>query len=111
VDEILSLLGRLNIPRTPFLISALLWIKESQMAFSPVNQSAILDAFIDGIFDKLSEPKDRTGLDSTIKRHFLAALSEHLSALNVRRIAITDLEQFTLDYFRNRALAACRTDA
>jgi predicted MPP superfamily phosphohydrolase len=104
VDEILSLLARLNIPRTPFLISAMLWIKESQLVFSPVNQASILDTFIDGVFDKLSESKERTGVDSTIKRHFLATFAEHLSQLNVRRIPFVDLEQFTLDYFRKRAL-------
>jgi len=78
VDEVLSLLARLNIPRSPFLISALLWIREKQAQFSPVNQAEILDALIDGVMDKLSESKDRSGLDSTIKRHFLAALAEQL---------------------------------
>jgi hypothetical protein len=104
VDEILSLLGRLNIPRTPFLISALLWIKESSLEFLAVNRAAILDAFIDGVLEKLSESKARSDVDSTIKRHFLAALSEHLAELNVRRITVSELDQFTVSYFQKRDL-------
>lgn len=77
VDEVLALLSRLNIPRSPFLISALLWIREKQVQFAPVNQAEILDALIDGVMEKLSESKDRSGLDANIKRHFLAALAEH----------------------------------
>jgi predicted MPP superfamily phosphohydrolase len=104
VDEILSVLQRLNIPRTPFLISAMLWIKETQVVFSPVNKAAIIDAFIDGVFDKFSESKERSGLDTTNKRHFLAAFAEHLSTGKVRRVPVADLDQFTVDYFRKRTL-------
>lgn len=106
VDEILSLLGRLNIPRSPFLISALLWIREKQTQFSPVNQAEILDALIDGVMEKLSETKDRSRIDSTIKRHYLAALAEHLHNRGVKKIQQFELQRFTLDYFESRGLPA-----
>jgi len=104
VDEVLSLLNRLNIPRSPFLISALLWIREKQTQFSPVNQAEILDALIDGVMEKLSETKDRSRIDSTIKRHFLAALAEHLHTTGLKRIDALALEKFTVEYFQSKGL-------
>ncbi|MCY1224724.1 hypothetical protein D9M72_368950 [compost metagenome] len=104
VDEVLSLLNRLNIPRSPFLISALLWIREKQTQFSPVNQAEILDALIDGVMEKLSETKDRSRIDATIKRHFLAALAEHLHSTGKKRIDALALEKFTIEYFQSKGL-------
>lgn len=106
VDDILSLLGRLNIPRSPFLISALLWIREKGTQFSPVNQAEILDALVDGVMEKLSETKDRSRLDSTIKRHYLAALAEHLYRTGKKRIQSLELERFTVEYFESKGLPA-----
>jgi GTPase SAR1 family protein len=106
VDDILSLLGRLNIPRSPFLISALLWIREKGTQFSPVNQAEILDALVDGVMEKLSETKDRSRLDSTIKRHYLAALAEHLYRTGKKRIQSLELERFTVEYFDSKGLPA-----
>ena len=106
VDDILSLLGRLNVPRSPFLISALLWIQEKGTQFAPVNQAEILDALIDGVMEKLYETKDRSRIDSTIKRHYLAALAEHLHGTGVKRIPVLELERFTVDYFESRGLPA-----
>lgn len=106
VDEVLSLLGRLNIPRSPFLISALLWIRERQTQFTPVNQAEILDALIDGVMEKLSETKDRSKNDSTIKRHYLAALAEHLYGTGKKKIPTLELESFTVEYFASKGLPA-----
>lgn len=104
VDEIVSLLSRLNIPRSPFLISALLWIRERQTQFSPVNQAEILDALVDGVMEKLTESKDRSGLDSNIKRHFLAALAEQLHRGGSRRITSHALDAFAVSYFEQKGL-------
>lgn len=104
VEDILSLLGRLNIPRSPFLISALLWIREKGTQFSPVNQAEILDALVDGVMEKLSETKDRSRIDSTMKRHYLAALAEHLYRTGKKKIQTLELERFTFNYFETKGL-------
>lgn len=104
VNDVLSLLGRLHVSRSPFLISALLWIREKGTQFSPVNQAEILDALIDGVMEKLSEVKDRSRIDSTIKRHYLASLSEHLHSTGKKSISMLDLERFTIDYFSSKGL-------
>lgn len=104
VDEILQSLGRFNIPRSPFLISAMLWIKETQANFNPVNQSAVMDALIDGVLQKLTESKARSSVDSTIKRHYLSMLAERLCNIGATRIAVRELDRFTLEYFESRGL-------
>jgi predicted MPP superfamily phosphohydrolase len=106
VDDVLSLLTRLHVPRTPFIISALLWIREKGTQFSPVNQAEILDALVDGVMEKLTETKDRSRIDSTIKRHFLASLAEHLHETGQKRIPALELERFTTTYFASRGLPA-----
>lgn len=65
-----------------------------------------MDALIDGVMEKLSERKDRSGLDSNIKRHFLASLAEHLHATNSRRITSHALDSFTVDYFGVKGLSS-----
>jgi len=104
VDDILRSLRRLNVPRTPFLISAMLWIKEREFNFSPVNQSAIIDALIDGVLEKLTESKERSSLDSTNKRHFLAAFAEQLYRLELSRLPAADLDRFSVAYFASKGL-------
>lgn len=104
VDAMLSSLRRLNIPRTPFLISALLWIQEKNIAFNPVNQAEIIDILVDGILDKLRETKERSGYDSTVKRHFLTEFAYALHKSDRKRCSHNELDQLVVDYFSNKGL-------
>lgn len=104
VDTMLSSLRRLNIPRTPFLISALLWIQEKNIAFNPVNQAEIIDILVDGILDKLRETKGRSSYDSTVKRHFLTELAYSLHKAGKKSCSHNELDQLVVDYFSNKGL-------
>ncbi|MCK9387479.1 MAG: metallophosphoesterase [Sulfuritalea sp.] len=104
VDGMLSSLRRLNIPRTPFLISILLWVQEKNITFNPVNQAEIIDILIDGILDKLHETKERSGYDSTVKRHFLTELASAMHQSNKTRCSYNELDQLAADYFSSKAL-------
>ena len=101
VDALLSSFKRLNIPRTPFLISAFLWVQERNVSFSPVNHSELLETFVDGILDKFSESKDRSHLDSNVKRHFLTELAFAMHESGKRHCSQNELEKFAVDYFSN----------
>jgi len=105
VEGILSLLHRLNIPRTPFLITILLWIQERQISLHPVNQAAVMDAFVDGLLEKLYESKARGTVDFTIKRHFLSELSLYMYRAKTKTLSKVSLEAFTVEYFQTKALA------
>lgn len=104
VDSILSSIRNLRIPKTPFLISVLLWIKERNINFKPINHSAIIDTFIDGLLEKLTESKDRSNTDSTIKRHYLTELAYAVHKSRKDRWTQHELEKFTIDYFEQKAL-------
>lgn len=104
VDGMLASLRRLNIPRTPFLISILLWVQEKNISFTPVNQAEIIDILVDGILDKLHETKARSGYDSTVKRHFLTELAFHLYQENKTKCSINQLDRLAADYFSNKGL-------
>ena len=104
VDKILDLLHRLNVPRTPFLITILLWIEERKIPFSPVNQAALIDTFVDGLLEKLYESKSRAATDATIKRHFLSELALHMHRQGTRILTRLDLETFTVEYFAAKVL-------
>lgn len=100
VDNILTSLKRLNIPRTPFLISIFLWVHERNIAFDPVNHAEVLDTLIDGMLDKFHESKSRSRLDSTAKRHFLSDLAYHMYQLGRDYVTPNELEIFTASYFK-----------
>ena len=106
VNSILGLIRKLGVPQTPFLISVLLWIQEREIAFSPVNYASIIDTFVDGLLEKLTESKDRSQTDSTIKRHYLMELAYAVHCSKKRIWPIIELERFTVDYFDQKALAS-----
>lgn len=106
VDGILDSIKKLGVPQTPFLISILLWIKERNINFTPINHSSIIDVFIDGLLEKLTESKDRSNTDSTIKRHFLAELAYAVYKSKKDRWTQNELEKFTIEYFEQKALSS-----
>ncbi|SAK56181.1 Calcineurin-like phosphoesterase superfamily domain protein [Caballeronia temeraria] len=106
IDNILASLKRLNIPRTPFLISIFLWVHERNIAFDPVNHAEVLDTLIDGMLDKFHESKSRSRLDSTAKRHFLSDLAFYMYQLERDYVTSNELEMFTASYFKNKLLTA-----
>jgi hypothetical protein len=106
VDGILDSIKKLGVPQTPFLISILLWIKERNISFIPINHSSIIDVFIDGLLEKLTESKDRSNTDSTIKRHFLAELAYAVYKSKKDRWTQNELEKFTIEYFEQKALSS-----
>lgn len=104
VDAMLMALKRLNIPRTPFLISILLWVQEKEISFHPVNQAEIIDILIDGVLEKLQETKSRSNYDSTVKRHYLTELAYEMHRLKKKRLSLHELESFSVKYFHEKAL-------
>lgn len=101
IDELLRLL---NVPRTPFIISTLLWIEENRPTVSLINQAAAIDSLLDGLLNKLQESKSRSHLDSEFKRHFLREYSYYLNNSDKTVIPISEFEEFALSFFKNRGL-------
>lgn len=105
-----QLLRSLNIPRTPFLISILLWIAENHPDSQLVNQAATIDTLLDGLLNKLQESKSRTRMDATFKRHFLMEFAALLDDEHVTAIPAIQFEKFAISYFETRGLKQTTTD-
>jgi len=110
VDALLASLKRLNVPRTPFLISILLWIQERNVSFSPVNQAEVLDILIDGLLEKLHEKKLREDMDANIKRHFLMELAYAMYLQERFIFSNNEIESFAVDYFARKKLLSASSD-
>ena len=104
LEKILLLVKKLNIPRNPFILSVLLWINERNIQFLPVNQSEIIDVFIDGLLEKLNETKERSKLDSNFKRHFVRELAYEMHVSERNTWTHNELDCFTADFFKKRIL-------
>jgi len=104
VDNLLLLLDRLNVPRTPFIISILLWVKEKNISFNPVNHAEIIDTLVDGMLEKFQELKTRSSLDSNIKRHFLTELAYEMECSGSPQLLHNKLDSFTANYFQKKHL-------
>lgn len=104
-SKILQSVRKLGVPSTPFLISVFLWIRERNVHFSPINHAAIIDAFIDGLLEKLNEAKDRSSTDSTIKRDFLSQFAYKMHAETKAVWSVHEVEKFAVNYFDERSLS------
>jgi predicted MPP superfamily phosphohydrolase len=103
VDEVLRLTAKLRLPRSPFLMSMVLWLSEKKIAFSPVNYATLIEGFIDGLLEKLSDSNFRSEIYTfRIKQHFLCELAAKLSGDPQKSISRLSLEQFSVDYFTSR---------
>lgn len=99
-----KVLKQLNIPSTPFLISALLWVFEQNLNRNLVNQASVIETLLDGLLDKLNESKNRKEYDSTIINHFLTELAYYLDENKVEFLSLEVFKSFTSEYFHSRSL-------
>lgn len=103
--EIVSrLFAKLNVPRTPFLISVLLWVIEQRPNALLVNQASAIEVLIEGLLEKFKESKARAEFDSTIQQHFLEDLSAHLDFESVEWITSFQFDEFIVGYFKKKGL-------
>ncbi|MFL0428674.1 metallophosphoesterase [Moraxella sp. 179-F 1C4 NHS] len=102
---VVQILSRLNVPSTPFLISALLWVIE-QNSFSEklINQTAVIETLLDGLLKKFQESKHRGSVDSKVISNFLSEFSLLLDTRQQEFILRDDFDRFTTRFFANRSL-------
>ncbi|PFM97122.1 STAND family AAA ATPase [Bacillus cereus] len=55
LDSIIKTFSSLNLPRTPLAVSMFLWIIEKQEDYAPINNSIMLENFLERLFRKTSE--------------------------------------------------------
>jgi predicted MPP superfamily phosphohydrolase len=104
IQTVNQLLDRLRVPRTPFLVSVLLWVIEQRPNASVINRAAAVEVLIDGLLEKLSETKFRKSFDSTIQQHCLAEIAVALNVKDADWMGRLDFDAFLVEYFKKRGL-------
>lgn len=104
---IFKILGQLNVPSTPFLISAILWVLEqNSLAIDSklINQSLVIEVLLDGLLDKFYESKHRGRTDAKIIASFLTELAFKLDKDTQEYIPKREFDTFTTKFFSDRSL-------
>lgn len=103
VDEVLRVTRTLGVPRSPFLMSMIIWLNEKNIKFSPVNYATLIEGFIEGLLEKLSDTNFRSeSYTFRTKQHFLCELAAKMSESPLKEISVLGLQQFAVEYFQSR---------
>ena len=79
LDNIVSLFQVLDIPRTPFAVSILLWIVEKQEGYRPKNKATMVEKFVERLLQKYEKEEVYSGrFDFKNKQRLLAELAYYM---------------------------------
>lgn len=101
LQTILTAFQALALPRTPFAVSLFLWIIEKQENFKPINNSTLIENFIEKLLDKHNRNEilsERFDYKNQIR--LLADIAHHMYKENDNsyRISFVDLIHFVDNY-------------
>lgn len=101
-EQIMATVERINAPVSPFLVSVLLWMRESEISFEPVNQAVLIQTFVRGLLGRLGGAGKRSDLDERNLEHFLGHLAEYFTKEWKHSAARMVLEAVAIDYFKSK---------
>ena len=104
VDRVLDILHSEQLPRTPFLMAALVVVLDAtDLAPHERSETAIIERYVDLLLGRVSPREDaRVALDFRNYEHILASFASHLVDRGARRISRLDAEAFLVDYWRRK---------
>ena len=79
----------------------MLWMRESQISFEPVNQAVLIQTFVRGLLGKLGGAGKRSDLDERNIEHFLGHLAEHFIKEWKHSVPRLTIEKIAIDYFHS----------
>ncbi|MBO0587580.1 MULTISPECIES: metallophosphoesterase [unclassified Sporosarcina] len=97
----------LNIPSTPLAVSMFLWIYEKQKDFRPVNNAAMVQNFIEKLFEKhTKEQIFSEDFDYSNKIHLLAQIALQMYRKNNAnyRIESLELKEFIRELYKKKKM-------
>lgn len=93
LNHLIKNFHHLNIPSTPLAVSMFLWIYEKQKDFRPVNNAAMVQNFIEKLFEKhTKEQVFSEDFDYSNKEHLLAQIALKMYDKNNANYRIESLE-------------------
>lgn len=102
LDRIFEVAFGENLPRTPFVLAALVAVLVAQPDARPPNVSSLLDAVADLLLGKANPGYVEAGLDFRRREHLLEFLAAHLVEAKTLTLPRGDAERLIADYFENR---------
>lgn len=105
LDNVMTSIKKIGVPRTPMFISLMLWILEKEANFTPVNEASVIDNFIETLLEKLNpdEAKYET-IGFKIKLDFLTYLAKQMIKDDKYYIELTSFEELFVNYFNKIGL-------
>jgi len=101
LEKLTTVFQALNLPRTPLAVSIFLWIIEKQIDYRPVNNSTMLENFIERLFKKLDKNEIYSEkFDFKNKERLLADIAYYMFQNNNEHYSLEhgDLLKFITDY-------------
>jgi predicted MPP superfamily phosphohydrolase len=102
-DQLMLTANRINAPVTPLLMSVLMWLRERQISFEPVNQAVLIQTFVRELMGKLGGAEVRRAeLDLRNIEHFLGNFAEFLTTASRVYAPRVEVERVAAEYFSKR---------
>ncbi len=103
LNNILNHIAKTNIPRSPTVISILLWVYEKQANFVPINKASLIEKFVEVLLEKLnlyeSSYKD---FDYRDKEHYLSYIAKRMVEENRYAYERIKLEEETIKFLTQK---------
>lgn len=100
-DKVMNTLVKLNIPKTPFIVSILLWIYDKKTDYVPINKAVLIENFIEIILEKINmHQKQIGGLDYRDNEYFLSYIANRMIDKNNPYFTKDELITETRNYFQ-----------
>jgi len=101
VSRVTYLVSMNELPRTPFIMTALATVVLQEPEIASINESGLLDSYVSLLLGSdILELHDTLGLDSRRREHLLAWLSGKLTLLEKGRLGRLESEEAVGNYFR-----------
>lgn len=104
VREVIKSIDKMGIPKTPQIISLMLWISNEQQLYNITNKAVLLEKFFDIILEKLKLKKEFKIMDYADKIHYLSFIAKKMQENNVRSFSWNKLESETNSYLESLSL-------
>jgi len=103
VDTLFKCLENTNLPRTPFVVSVLLSIYQINPKFNALNESTVIEQFMEMLLEKMSRQNLRMShFDFKNKEVFLATLAWYMDEGDRYSLSYDEFVEFTTNYHKTK---------
>lgn len=110
LETTMQYLTRVGLPRTPLIVSMFLAIYKRDQDYVPVNESSVMERFMEMVLEKLAPSETKVGtFDYRSKEKFLSELSWFMISKKQYPLPYDEFLDFTRSYFKIRGHSLSRS--